>query len=164
MINKIFLLGRLACEPVVESLDTATASIATVPDRDPTGLEVVLSLTTFAPRLTAEGDLGHDLQTVDVHVRGRVADLARLVLEPGQLLWVEGRLESVSADLDAANDNPGSGSAARLRIVSTWFTILASAEASGHLEAFATVGSKPRSGQSRFAPEPLVSTPFGGAR
>ena len=147
MINRIFLLGRLTGPPasvaarVTESPVPDDGSEASGSATDHGSL--VLPLTTFAPRLTFVGDLCHDRQRIDVHVSGRLAELAPLILEPGQLLWIDGRLESdpVVRESSPFGDSE-SGSTpivGGLRIVASWFTILASAESSEQLEGVPSI-------------------------
>ena len=145
MINRIFLLGRLAGPPTpttsVASRIAASPVSEDGPEASGTATDhgsLVLPLTTFAPRLTYVGDLVNDLQRIDVHVSGRLAELAPLILEPGQLLWVDGRLESDPAvhesSLPGDSESGSNPIVGGLRIVASWFTILASAESSEHFE------------------------------
>ena len=150
MINRIFLLGRLTGPPIPSASVGSRVTDSPVPDdgREASGNatdhgSLVLPLTTFAPRLTFVGDRDHDRQRIDVHVSGRLAELAPLILEPGQLLWVDGRLES---DPSGRESSPSSDSESSsipivggLRIVASWFTILASAESSEYLEGVPSI-------------------------
>lgn len=161
MINRIFLLGRLTNWPTPKTpagrgdghgaLADSAAGSSPSPSSD---LSLLLHLTTFAPRLTFAGDLVHDRQSLDVHVIGRVAELAQLVLEPGQLLWVDAHLESDPAVRESApsrdTDSGPATVSGGLRIVASRFTILASAEASRHLDGVADDDSPfPFSGSAR---------------
>ena len=158
MINRIFLLGRLTGPPIPTISVGSRVTDSPVPDDGPEASgnatdhgSLVLPLTTFAPRLTFVGDLDHDRQRIEVHVSGRLAELAPLILEPGQLLWVDGRLESAPVVHESCPfGEPESGSTpivGGLRIVASWFTILASAESLEHLEGVPST-APPSSAQS----------------
>ena len=150
MINRIFLLGRITGPPVsVASYVPASPVSDDGPGASGSATDhgsLVLPLTTFAPRLTFVGDLDHDHQQIDVHVTGRLAELAPLILEPGQLLWIDGRLESapVVRESSPVGDSESSSTliAGGLRIVASWLTILASSESSEHLEGVPSIAPR----------------------
>ena len=153
MINRIFLLGRLTGPPIPTTSAGSRLAASPVPEdrSEASGSttdygSLVLPLITFAPRLTFVGDLHQDRQQIDVHVSGRLAELAPLILEPGQLLWVDGRLESDPAVRESSPSGDSElGSTpivGGLRIVASWFTILASTESSEHLEGAPSIASR----------------------